>query len=428
VTGSRLSFDAVERELGEWLVEESQTRAPVGLVEDVFARTARTGQASRWWPPAPATWVDLVLGRSARGDAAPSVVGRRSGLGVRPLSAFAGTVAVVLIAVVLVIGSGWRGVGPGTSANPIPSGVTSPSPTTSPSSSPSPSVSPLGPPTPEPTTIGSLAASRLNLGPDAGPIQAIEAFGSIWVANIHANDVRRYEPTTMAEIARIPVDSAAWFAATDDAVWVTSQTGAGLSRIDPATNRIVAHVGDVPPCAAPVLAFDSLWQAACDGNAILRIDPRSNEILDTFPLNGRLFLVFAGGRLITVGPEGLEAMDPATGTFTAVGGGRRPSETALIVSDGPTVWEINIAGVARLDPETGKAIAAFPYPTAHGVAFSGDHAWLTVDGVGAIEIDLATNAERRTIAVPGSALLPLEARGSLWLTSFDASDLWRIDL
>ena len=37
----RMSLEQIDRELGEWLLEERPTRAPDRLVEDVFARTTR---------------------------------------------------------------------------------------------------------------------------------------------------------------------------------------------------------------------------------------------------------------------------------------------------------------------------------------------------------------------------------------------------
>src|SRR5438128_1627259 len=103
-------------------------------------------------------------------------------------------------------------------------------------------------------------------------------------------------------VARIPVPRAAWSAVADDARWVTSQTGTGLTRIDPATNTVVAHAGDVPPCSAPVVAFDSIWQAACDADVVLQIDPARNAIVKTIPAQGHVFLVLAANRLIPVGP------------------------------------------------------------------------------------------------------------------------------
>jgi streptogramin lyase len=418
VTGHRRSAELIERELGTWLRDESETRAPVGLVEAVFAQTSRAPQASRWWPPTRAAIAELLGGRTRRLGPLPVERARPSAW--RRAPALAGAIAVVLVAVGLALIPGRPSTGPGATISPIPS------PT--PSTSPTPSVSPPGTSGPEPTTVGSAAALRLFLGPDAAPIDVVEAFGSIWVADIHASDVRRFDPDTMAEIARIPVGSAAWFAEAGGGLWVTSQTGTGLSRIDPATNTLVAHVGDVPPCAAPVIAFDSLWQAACDGGVILRIDPVTNTLLKTFPIDGHRFLVLAGGRLITIGSEGLASFDPDTGAFTPIGGGRAATEAELLMSDGTSVWVKNTAGMARLDPADGTALAAFADPAAGAVSFSGDHAWLTVGRVGVREIDLATNQVRRTIPIQPFPLVPLEAGGALWVTDFEGSLLWRVDL
>lgn len=404
---NRLGVEQIDRELGAWLREESLTRAPSGLVESVFARTSRTSQASRWWPP--------------RRDLVDRLV-RPAG---RPrLSVVAGALAIVIVTVGLALGPLRPSAGPGSTPGPSASVGASPGP----SVTPSPSQPASSPPTPIATTLGSLPARRLDLGPDAAPIHVIEAFGSIWIANIHANDVRRFDPATMSEIARVSVDSAAWFAVADDALWVTSQTGVGVSRIDPATNTVVARVGNVPPCAAPVLAFGSLWQAACDGGVILRIDPGTNALTRTYPIQGHRFLVYAGNRLLTVGSDGLAAFDPDTGTFTPIGGGRAVSETESLFSDGSAVWVKNTAGVVRVDPADGHALAAFPHPDAQGMSFSGDHAWLAVSNLGVLEVDLTTNRVRRTIAVPGLPLLPLEAGGALWLTDFDNSVLWKVEL
>ena len=411
----RLSVDQIDRQLGSWLRDESATGAPAGLVEDVFARTSRTRQARRWWPP-------VSPRRSPVGVPRPAGAAR-SPVWFRP--ALAGVAAVALVAVVLGVGLRPAGIGPGAIQTP------GPSPTSSPIVTPSPSTEPTAtataPPSPVPTTLGTLSASSLFLGPDAAPIAVTEAFGSIWVADIHANDVRRFEPGTMRELARIPVPSAAWFAVADGALWVTSQTGVGLSRIDPATNTVVAHVGDVAPCAAPVVAFGSLWQSACDARVILRIDPVRNVVVETIASPGYLFMVLAGGQLIILGPEGLARLDPETGTFTAI-----PNPAALgaefLGSDGTTVWVTSSAGMTRIDPVNGRTIGSVPSLPAMAISFAGDHAWLAVDRQGVLEIDLATNAVRRTIKVLPAPLVPLEANGRLWVTDFESSVLWRIDL
>jgi DNA-binding beta-propeller fold protein YncE len=208
---------------------------------------------------------------------------------------------------------------------------------------------------------------------------------------------------------------------------VTSQTGTGLSRIDPATNTVVAHVGDVAPCAAPVVAFDSLWQSACDADVILRIDPVRNVVAETIPAQGHGFLVLANGQLITVGRDGLASFDPETRHFTKIDSPAAVG-SEFMASDGATVWVSTIVGITRIDPADGRTVATFPAPLSQAISFAGDHAWIAVTGQGVREIDLATNTVTRTIPVLPAPLVPLEAGGALWVTDFENSDLWRIEL
>ncbi|HEY8437133.1 MAG TPA: hypothetical protein VIK65_00850 [Candidatus Limnocylindrales bacterium] len=417
---ARLRPDQLDRELGAWLRDESATRAPGHLVEEVFARTSRTRQASRWWPPQ-VDWLERGRQSEAGVDVGVGARGVLGRIGSRGLPVLAGGVALVLVIALVSLNLRPQVVGPGATSSPSPS----PSPSATPFVRPTIPVTP--PPTPVATTLGSLAGRSLALGGDAAPIAVTSAFGSMWVADIHANDVRRYDAATMAELARIDVAGGpAWFAVADDALWVTSQNGTGLSRIDPATNTVVAHVGDVPPCAAPVVAFGSLWQAACDANVILRINPVQNTIVDTIPSDGHLFLALVGQELVTLGPDGLARLDVAKRTFTEV---RAPAAGAdFLASDGTTVWVHNNLGMVRVDPKTGRSIATFPVNGAAAISFSGDHAWLTAPDQGVLEIDLATNTVRRTIPVLPSPLVPVEAGGALWVTDFNASVLWRIDI
>lgn len=416
----RFSPDQIDRELGEWLRNESATRAPGHLVEEVFARTTRTRQASRWWPPHGDFLQDAV--RLVRPTIEPRLGTR--GEGSRPwqrLSAVVGAVAIVMAVVLISVSLRRQLVGQGATPSPSPS----PSASATPFVRPTIPVTP--PPTPVATTLGGLAARSLVLGGDAAPIAVTEAFGSIWVADIHADDVRRFDPATMAEIARIDVPSAAWFAVADNALWVTSQTDTGVSRIDPATNTVVAHVGDVPPCSAPVVAFGSLWQSACDANVILRIDPARNAIVDTVPADGHIMLVLAGKQLVTLGPQGLARLDVNKRTFTSI---TAPDAVGadFIASDGTTVWVHTSVGVARIDPTNGRSIAVFPLNAPAAISFSGGHAWLTAGDQGVLEIDMATNKVTRTIPLVPSPLVPIEAGGALWVTDFDNSRLWRIEL
>lgn len=334
-----------------------------------------------------------------------------------PLPAIAGAaIGVALLAAVI----GLRPVLNTPGSTP----TAAPTPTSSITGSPTPRPTP-GTPTPEPQLLGSATALRLRLGNDVAPIDVIGAFNSIWTADIHANDVRRFDPATMREIARVPVPGGpAWFVVADGALWVSTQNGVGLTRIDPATNTVVATVGDDPPCAAPFLLDGQIWQGACDGNVFLQIDPRTNTVIKRHPAAGHGFLVHAGSGFVTSGNDGLARWDPASGAFTKLAKYTGPTG-ALLVSDGQAVWVIGGSAVLRVDPADGHTVATFPYPGVVAVTFDNGRALLTSGTAGVIEVDMASNAVVRTTPVPGPWVAHA-VNGALWVTDFNNSILWRI--
>ena len=325
-----------------------------------------------------------------------------------PVPALAGAVAAVLV-IVFAVTVLQPPHGPGATPVPSPSQTTVPAPTAQ-------SV----------TLPTGQSAMRIALGPNAGPNDVIDAFGSIWTADLGANDVRRFEPATMRELARIEVQGAAWFVVADDALWVSQEAGTGLTRIDPATNRAVAHVGDVRPCGAPVVAFDSIWVWACDADAYLRIDPVTTTVADAIPAMGHRSVVLVGDALITTGAQGLARLQPATGAFTAVPGS--PEAGAEIIgSDGETVWLVAGPEAQRIDPTNGRTLPILGYQTPRHVTFSAGHAWLTANPlVIVVEIDLTTNADLRAFQLPQSADVAREADGFVWVVDSANSALWRV--
>lgn len=297
-----------------------------------------------------------------------------------------------------------------------------------PAASPTPqaTASPSPGPTPETVLLGDATAQRLRLGSGVGPLDVAGAFGSVWVADILANQVRRYEGDTMAETGRVAVQGPAWFAVADNALWVTNQLGLGASRIDPASLTQVARVADVAPCGRPISAFDSLWFSACDAQVYIRIDPVTNTITDNIPAEGHLFLELIGDQLVVVGPDGLATLDPITRQFTPVPGTPGAGGT-LIGADDDAAWVRVDGEVRRIDPADGRTIASFPYPDAAALTAADGHAWLAVNLVGVVDIDLATNTVVQTIPVRNASGIARAFGGVLWFTDFDNNALWRIE-
>jgi len=79
------------------------------------------------------------------------------------------------------------------------------------------------------------------------------------------------------------------------AVWVTNQLGDSVSRIDPATNRVVETITVGRGPVGIAVGLGAVWVANSLDGTVSRIDPRANEVVDTTKIGG------APG-YVTVGP------------------------------------------------------------------------------------------------------------------------------
>ena len=335
--------------------------------------------------------------------------------------AFAAGVAVLVVAVLGVLAIRPPGNGPGSTPTPAP--------TTSPV--PSPTATPVPAATPETVLLGELRAQRLRLGNDVAPIDVAVAFDSVWIADIHANDVRRFDPVTFRELARIPVAGGpAWFAEAGGALWVTTQNGVGIHRIDPATNTVVADVGDVPPCAAPVVMDDgTIWQSFCDGDVYLHIDPRANAVLDEVPAEGHRFLVRTDPSLFVLGSDGVAAFDPAGPTWETIPGTADLANADVLFGNGDALYAIVSGGVVKIDAATGERQNLFANADPQGVTFGADDKlWVTTSQRGVLQIDPVTGSELQAVLITSGADIAREDASILWVTDFNNSSLWRVEL
>jgi YVTN family beta-propeller protein len=271
--------------------------------------------------------------------------------------------------------------------------------------------------------VSGVTATSIRLGQSAAPIDVAYGFGSIWVANHHANDVTRLDPDTLEVIAQIKTGSGpAWLAITDDTVWVSNQNAVGVTRIDPLTNTASAPFGDKPPCGPLAVAGGMVWQFACDSHRYVRFDAKTNASTEVPGDAG--FLLAVGQRLFAGPDKGLVEIDPATGSvvrqLSASGGWP-------VASDGTTIWSITDSTVLRNDIETGEELVALPVPGAANPAANPDRLWLPVGKHGVDEIELPSYRTLRTIEILPSPLIAIEAAGYLWITNFDTNTLWRLE-
>jgi DNA-binding beta-propeller fold protein YncE len=292
---------------------------------------------------------------------------------------------------------------------------------------PSASISPRPVATPHETTAGAFPVLIIELGADAAPIDVVGAFGSIWVANHHSDDVVRLDPQTGAEQARIFVGDLSgpgYFAVTDDAVWVTRQNGRGIARIDPTTNELSPRQsGSLTPCSDTAVALGGVWYFACDTGQMVRIDIVTHD--ESFVTATDMWNPIAiDGQLYAVGPDGVARLDDGL-HWTVVGGCcGHPIGFA-----GGTLWLADTDQLVRVDLTTGTVGSTVPIYGTALMTSDDQFAWVTHEhGAPVEQVRMADNTVLEPLDI-GSVPVGVWHDGSyLWVTDFSASQLWRVDL
>ena len=218
---------------------------------------------------------------------------------------------------------------------------------------------------------------------------------------------------------RIPVPSGADDVAIGEgAVWVSGFNE--VSRLDPATNEVVAtvHTTGTGDYSSVAVGEGAVWVTTSRGR-LYRIDPSTNEVEETIDLPDSPTNVVVGGGSVWVstaaaGPGHIVRVDPGTnevvGSPIAVGEGPGPmvfldgslwiTNTSLIVGEVPEGTDLSGPSVVRVDPATGT-VTAVEGPVASVTAYGAGALWgvaferlgdpSTVEGDAVVRIDPGAN-------------------------------------
>ena len=214
---------------------------------------------------------------------------------------------------------------------------------------PPPPPSPPQPPPPLTALTGTGGLhSTIGVRLPGIPVGSALGFGSYWVRIAPGFSLYRFDTSTGQATARIeglqtaPFAFSQYVAAGEGAIWTSNVNSGSVTRIDPATNRVVATIRVWPTnfcgpdpstsCSGPTaIAFTpgAVWVILHHEWAVVRIDPATNSVVATVSLgsgppqgpqeltvaNG---FVYAGGSSGFGGPASLERIDPATNVATPV--------------------------------------------------------------------------------------------------------------
>jgi virginiamycin B lyase len=218
-----------------------------------------------------------------------------------------------------------------------------------------------------------VVAARIRLD---RPLCHVEVgYGAVWVTSSGA--LTRIDPASNQIVARIPTPLADQFpsiAFGEGAVWVTSgQSNGVVYRIDPATNRVTATIPLPGGAFEIVVAAGTVWvspyapgMAPVPGpGEVIRIDARTNALRSPVRVPSVPLILRYGldAIWVTGGDEHVYRIDPRSGTVAgplggidnvnAVGGGALWGTYANSDED---------RGVLRADPATGRVVAHIRIP------------------------------------------------------------------
>jgi YVTN family beta-propeller protein len=249
----------------------------------------------------------------------------------------------------------------------------------------------------DPKTNRILATVPVGKSPCSG---LAAGFGSIWVPNCgdrtgDGKSVSRIDVKTNEVVATLPIgpaQSEGGVATGAGSFWMVSDQKGVLSRIDPATNKVVAEITVPEKSAACNFGEDAVWITTPATNQLTRVDPKTNKVTDTIEVG-------KGPRFLTVGAGSVWTLNQGDGT------------------------------ISRVDGKTAKVVATIEagIPGSGGeIAFGEGHVWATIPQIPITEIDPATNAVIKQWVGPGGDSIRA-GHGSVWLSNLSMHNVWRLN-
>ena len=201
-----------------------------------------------------------------------------------------------------------------------------------------------------------LSSARVAVADPGGSIAA--GVGSIWAITDRQGVLARVDPDTGAAVAEVylPKGTVAVASGTD-ALWITSADAGRLTRVNPHNTEVVEEIAVGPKPRRLAIGEGAVWVLNGDGS-VSRVDPATNKVVATIQLGGDTSAgdITAGAGAVWVSLPGapIVRLDPrtnrATQKFTGDGGGAiLVAHGSIWVSAGPrTTW--------RLDPRLVEAV------------------------------------------------------------------------
>jgi virginiamycin B lyase len=290
----------------------------------------------------------------------------------------------------------------------------------------------------EPGTLGSGRLGKVAAAvPVGGPLTRVRADAdAVWVQRDRDHSAVRVDPHSNQVVARLPLGSLGSELAAVGAggLWLTHRGQGTVTRVDPATGRILATI--TVPAASPepgdmsvAVGARGVWVANDNyvtGRAqdnVFRIDPATNKVVATLRVDPPLHGIAAGDRavMVTAGHSDYVAhqIDPATNRVVAT----FPVGNVNAVAYGAGAFWVACGDgtLTRIDPVGRRVVATIQLGAAAGaVAADAQGVWVATADGSVTRINPSTNTIVGSLPVGSqvSDVLSLAASpGAVWLTT-----------
>lgn len=144
--------------------------------------------------------------------------------------------------------------------------------------------------------------------------------GSLWVADCKESALVRIDIQKSQKVVTIATGIAnpkgeLNVVAGAGAIWVASDQKGVVSRIDPATNKVVAKIKVSAGTHYLTFGYDAVWAVSSESKTIQRIDPATNTVVKTTALGKEPGFLTAGVGAVWVQEQGdgtVARIDPVT--------------------------------------------------------------------------------------------------------------------
>jgi virginiamycin B lyase len=259
---------------------------------------------------------------------------------------------------------------------------------------------------------------------------------AVWLATTKPYSVVRIDPATDRISARVslPGEACSGLAAGFGSIWVpVCGKKPALLRVDAKRNRIsaVVPVASAGPEGGIAASDDSVWIISDSRGTLNRVDPISNEVVQRIVIPpGSFNPLFSDGIVWITGFETnvLTAVDASTGELlSSISVGPKPR---FLTAGGGSVWTLNQGDgtVSRVDERTKKLVATIVAGIpGHGgdIDYGADSVWATVMDVPLTRIDARTDKVVRQWSGAGGDSVRV-GHGSVWLTDYRRGVVWRL--